>query len=117
MLILGFFVFILCNHTLKLGNRKRVAYFLRRSRCDINGHCPIVGKISKCHYYGNTDDSAAQDLNFSVPGGTGNVSRGEGLRRGVGFAVGYKNIAYSEGFDDSAEARIRLFTGPSGIGL
>ncbi|MDR7484451.1 MAG: xanthine dehydrogenase subunit D [Armatimonadota bacterium] len=51
---------------------------------------------------------------LSLPGGAGNVSRGEGIRRGVGFAVGYKNIAYSGGFDDSAEARVRLFAGPSG---
>src|SRR4029453_11262665 len=39
---------------------------------------------------------------------------GEGVRRGVGFAVGYKNIAYSEGFDDSSEARVRLFAGADG---
>jgi CO/xanthine dehydrogenase Mo-binding subunit len=51
---------------------------------------------------------------LALPGGAGNVSRGEGLRRGVGFAVGYKNIAYSEGFDDAAEARVRLFAGPAG---
>ncbi|MGQ0570670.1 MAG: xanthine dehydrogenase subunit D [Armatimonadota bacterium] len=51
---------------------------------------------------------------LSLPGGAGNVSRGEGIRRGVGFAVGYKNIGYSEGFDDSSEARVRLFAGPSG---
>ncbi|MGZ8571914.1 MAG: molybdopterin cofactor-binding domain-containing protein, partial [Actinomycetota bacterium] len=31
------------------------------------------------------------------PGGAGNVSRGEGLKRGMGFALGYKNIGYSEG--------------------
>lgn len=42
------------------------------------------------------------------PGGAGNVSRGEHLRRGVGYALGYKNVMYSEGFDDSAEAWIKL---------
>ncbi len=47
-----------------------------------------------------------------LPGGAGNVGRGEGLRRGVGYAVGYKNIGYSEGFDDSAEARVTLSLGP-----
>jgi len=51
---------------------------------------------------------------LALPGGAGNVSRGERIRRGVGFAVGYKNIAYSEGFDDSAEARVRLARGPGG---
>ncbi len=48
------------------------------------------------------------------PGGAGNVSRGETLRRGVGFAVGFKNIAYSEGFDDAAEATVTLSNGPDG---
>ena len=45
---------------------------------------------------------------LAYPGGAGNVSRGESLRRGVGFAVGFKNIAYSEGFDDAAEATVTL---------
>ena len=35
-----------------------------------------------------------------LPGGAGNTTRGEGVKRGVGFAVGFKNICYSEGFDD-----------------
>jgi CO/xanthine dehydrogenase Mo-binding subunit len=43
-----------------------------------------------------------------LPGGVGNVTHGEGVRRGVGYAVGYKNLAYSEGFDDAATARVRL---------
>jgi CO/xanthine dehydrogenase Mo-binding subunit len=43
-----------------------------------------------------------------LPGGSGNTTRGEGVRRGVGFAVGYKNICYSEGFDDSCAARVVL---------
>jgi CO/xanthine dehydrogenase Mo-binding subunit len=43
-----------------------------------------------------------------LPGGAGNTTRGEGVRRGVGFAVGFKNICYSEGFDDYCAARVRL---------
>jgi CO/xanthine dehydrogenase Mo-binding subunit len=43
-----------------------------------------------------------------LPGGSGNTTRGEGVRRGVGFAVGFKNICYSEGFDDFCAARVRL---------
>lgn len=42
------------------------------------------------------------------PGATGNVTRGEGLKRGIGIAVGYKNVAFSEGFDDAATARVTL---------
>ena len=43
-----------------------------------------------------------------LPGGAGNTTRGEGIRRGVGFAVGFKNICFSEGFDDYCAARVRL---------
>jgi CO/xanthine dehydrogenase Mo-binding subunit len=43
-----------------------------------------------------------------LPGGTGNTTRGQGVRRGVGFAVGFKNICYSEGFDDYCAARVKL---------
>src|SRR5205823_3219659 len=44
-----------------------------------------------------------------LPGGAGNTTRGEGVRRGVGFAVGFKNLCFSEGFDDFCAARVRLF--------
>src|ERR687888_1739522 len=47
-----------------------------------------------------------------LPGGSGNTTRGEGVKRGVGFAVGFKNVCYSEGFDDSTAARVRLWAGP-----
>jgi xanthine dehydrogenase D subunit len=43
-----------------------------------------------------------------LPGGTSNVTHGEGVRRGVGYAVGIKNIGFSEGFDDYSTARVRL---------
>ncbi|MGH3066357.1 MAG: xanthine dehydrogenase family protein molybdopterin-binding subunit, partial [Gaiellaceae bacterium] len=36
-------------------------------------------------------------------------------KRGIGFAVGFKNVAYSEGFDDSAEATVVLRKGPDGL--
>jgi xanthine dehydrogenase D subunit len=43
------------------------------------------------------------------PGGYSNTTRGEGVQRGVGYAAGFKNIGYSEGFDDYSTARVRLF--------
>ena len=45
-----------------------------------------------------------------LPGGAGNTTRGEGVRRGVGFAVTFKNCCYSGGYDDNSTARIRLTT-------
>ena len=46
-----------------------------------------------------------------LPGGAGNTTRGQGVQRGVGFAVGFKNVCYSEGFDDACSARVRLWVG------
>jgi CO/xanthine dehydrogenase Mo-binding subunit len=43
-----------------------------------------------------------------LPGGVAGVTRGEGVVRAVGYAVGFKNIGYSEGFDDYSTARVRL---------
>ena len=43
-----------------------------------------------------------------LPGGVGSTTRGEGLRRGVGYAAGIKNVGFSEGFDDYSTAWVRL---------
>jgi xanthine dehydrogenase D subunit len=43
-----------------------------------------------------------------MPGGVSNTTHGEGVRRGVGYAVAYKNVGFSEGFDDYSTARVRL---------
>jgi xanthine dehydrogenase D subunit len=43
-----------------------------------------------------------------LPGGVSNVTHGEGVRRGVGYAVGFKNVGFSAGFDDYATARVIL---------
>jgi CO/xanthine dehydrogenase Mo-binding subunit len=50
---------------------------------------------------------AARDI-VELPGGTGNTTHGEGVRRGVGYGVGLKNVCYSEGFDDYSTASVRL---------
>ncbi len=43
-----------------------------------------------------------------LPGGVSNTTHGEGVRRGVGYAVGFKNVGFSAGFDDYSTARVRL---------
>jgi CO/xanthine dehydrogenase Mo-binding subunit len=43
-----------------------------------------------------------------LPGGVSNVTHGEGVRRGIGYAVGFKNIGFSAGFDDYSTARVTL---------
>jgi len=49
----------------------------------------------------------ARDLR-ELPGGVSNTTHGEGVRRGVGYGVGFKNVGFSEGFDDYSTARVRL---------
>ncbi|MFI1958009.1 xanthine dehydrogenase subunit D [Streptomyces althioticus] len=43
-----------------------------------------------------------------LPGGLSNTTHGEGVVRGVGYAVGIKNVGFSEGFDDYSTARVRI---------
>lgn len=43
-----------------------------------------------------------------LPGSQFGATHGEAVRRGVGYAAGFKNIAFSEGFDDPATARVLL---------
>ncbi len=45
------------------------------------------------------------------PGGAGRTADAHHVRRGVGFAVGFKNLMFSEGFDDYSTARVRLQDG------
>ncbi len=45
---------------------------------------------------------------FRLPGGTGLTTPPGAVRRGVGYGVGIKNIAFSEGFDDYADAEVVL---------
>jgi xanthine dehydrogenase D subunit len=49
----------------------------------------------------------AMDLR-DMPGGVSNTTHGEGVVRGIGYAVAYKNVGFSEGYDDYSTARVRL---------
>jgi xanthine dehydrogenase D subunit len=48
---------------------------------------------------------------LELPGGAGRTADRGRVHRGIGFAVGYKNLMYSEGYDDSSEAHVRLERG------
>ena len=56
---------------------------------------------------GNGNGAGPPDLR-GLPGGVANTTHGEGVVRGVGYAVAYKNVGFSEGFDDYSTARVRL---------
>ncbi len=97
---------------LRLRNALRTGSVLPTGQV-IHGTAPVREVITRCRTLPAPPPATERDP-LTYPGGAGNVSRGEGLRRGTGFAVGYKNIGYSAGFDDSAECRVKLFATPAG---
>jgi CO/xanthine dehydrogenase Mo-binding subunit len=74
----------------------------------ITGSMPIAEVIRAAAALEPPEEEPLPRDVLRLPGGAGNTTNGEGVRRGVGFAVGFKNIAYSEGFDDYCAARVRL---------
>ena len=79
----------------------------------IDGPVPVAELLRRVHSMplparGEGDGGGDRDLTL-LPGGVSNTTHGEGVKRGVGFAAGFKNIGYSEGFDDYSTARVRLF--------
>ena len=80
----------------------------------ITGSLPVAEVIRRCAALPVPEPEALPRDAIRLPGGAGNVTRGEGVKRGTGFAVGFKNICYSHGFDDYCAARVRLFADASG---
>jgi CO/xanthine dehydrogenase Mo-binding subunit len=74
----------------------------------ITGSLPTAEVIRRCAELPVPEAEELPRDPIRLPGGAGNTTRGEGVRRGVGFALGFKNICYSEGFDDYCAARVRL---------
>jgi CO/xanthine dehydrogenase Mo-binding subunit len=80
----------------------------------IEGSLPVEEVLRRCAAIPEPDPEERPRDPIRLPGGAGNTTRGDGVRRGVGFAVGYKNICYSEGFDDYCAARVRLYADAGG---
>ncbi|HEY0831622.1 MAG TPA: xanthine dehydrogenase subunit D [Candidatus Dormibacteraeota bacterium] len=77
----------------------------------IDGPVPVAELLRRVHSMPLPASGAGKDGEVdltALPGGVSNATHGEGVRRGVGYAVGFKNIGYSEGFDDYSTARVRL---------
>jgi xanthine dehydrogenase D subunit len=78
----------------------------------IDGPVPVAELLGHVRAFpfpqeGDAQGEGSVDLTH-LPGGVSNTTHGESVRRGVGYAVGFKNIGYSEGFDDYSTARVRL---------
>lgn len=78
----------------------------------ITGTAPVRECIEAARDHPLPGDVDGDILQY--PGGTGRTADHEHVRRGVGFAVGFKNVMYSEGFDDYSTASVRIELGPDG---
>jgi CO/xanthine dehydrogenase Mo-binding subunit len=74
----------------------------------IRGALPVADVIRRAAELPPPEPEELPRDPIRLPGGAGNTTHGEGVRRGTGFAVGFKNICYTEGFDDSCAARVIL---------
>ncbi|MDQ4082587.1 MAG: molybdopterin-dependent oxidoreductase [Actinomycetota bacterium] len=81
----------------------------------VTGSLPVAEVIRRCAALRLPEPEELPRDPIRLPGGAGNVTRGEGVKRGVGFAVGFKNVCYSHGFDDYCSARVRLLPKPGGV--
>ncbi|MDQ4115517.1 MAG: molybdopterin-dependent oxidoreductase, partial [Actinomycetota bacterium] len=73
----------------------------------IDSAAPVAELVRRVRDMPLPPERSGADL-LALPGGVGNTTHGEGVRRGVGYAVTYKNVGFSEGFDDYSTARVRL---------
>jgi CO/xanthine dehydrogenase Mo-binding subunit len=73
----------------------------------VEGSAPVADIIRRCADVAMPDGEIPHEP-VALPGGLGNLTHGEGVRRGVGYAAGMKNVCYSHGFDDFSTARVRL---------
>jgi xanthine dehydrogenase D subunit len=68
---------------------------------------PLVELLERAAAFPMPSAAETADVR-NLPGGVANTTHGEGVVRGVGYAIGIKNICFSEGFDDHSTARVRL---------
>jgi xanthine dehydrogenase D subunit len=76
----------------------------------IDGVLPVARVIREAAALPLPDDLAT-DEPMARPGGAGRTADAGNVRRGVGFAVGFKNLMYAEGYMDGSTARCRLVDG------
>jgi CO/xanthine dehydrogenase Mo-binding subunit len=73
----------------------------------LDGATPVEEVVRACASHPLPAAAVSQDP-LALPGGAGRTADPSSVRRGVGFALGFKNLMYSEGFDDFSSARCRL---------
>ena len=77
----------------------------------ITGTLPVREVIDLLANHPMPPDARQTDDMMARPGGAGRTADAEHVTRGVGFAVGWKNLMFSEGFDDYSTAACSVDNG------
>src|SRR3712207_3015607 len=93
---------------LRIKNTMKIGSFMPTGQ-KVEGPAPVAEILERVRDMPLPEEpgDGPRDLR-ELPGGVSNTTHGEGVRRGVGYGVGFKNVGFSEGFDDYATARVRL---------
>ena len=77
----------------------------------ITGAAPVRALIDAldAHPIGETPSTAVEMM--ARPGGAGRTADAQHVHRGVGFAIGWKNLMFAEGFDDYSTASCTIADG------
>jgi len=97
---------------LRLGNALHPGDHMPTTGQQITGSLPTAEVIERLRAIPLPPDVAASHP-LHLPGGTGLTTSPDHVVRGVGYAVGIKNLMFSETFDDYTE--VRLLITPVGV--
>ncbi|WP_419918892.1 xanthine dehydrogenase subunit D [Candidatus Poriferisocius sp.] len=81
---------------------------------EITGTLPVAEVIRRCSQ-APIPEIPVTDECRDLPGGSGRTTNPTDIVRGTGFAVGFKNLMFSEGFDDYSTAACRVSGGVATI--
>ena len=79
----------------------------------ITGTAPVAEVIETCAQHPSSVGVASQQM--ELPGGAGRTADPKHIVRGEAIAVGFKNLMFSEGFDDFSTASCQLLDGVATI--
>lgn len=94
------------KNALKTGDRNITGQLL-------SGVVPVAELIERCVAHPLPAMGEVSEM-MGRPGGAGRTADAHHIKRGVGFAIGWKNLMFSEGFDDYSTARVRIDDGQTG---
>jgi xanthine dehydrogenase D subunit len=81
----------------------------------LDGNAPTDELLAWLDAFPLPPDTRETDSMMARPGGAGRTADAHHVKRGVGMALGWKNLAFSEGFDDYSTASCTIANGTVSI--